>query len=522
MGAPEPIRSSASEMGRSAWRWLAAGMTALGLGASALAVDTTIVARAMGPGSSLYKDRNNDGIVTDADFALGAFALLGQGPDGDVDGDGVLTAADTIEAVAKILRGSQGDANGDAVIDEADLGAVLDAITGLADDLGKDANADGVMDELDFQYVLEKVLTSADAGVWSDTSIVLTQYLQQVRIEGAEAFMADQSDTPQHHVAITEGWMLPPRHSTEDSLEVWPPNHYKFRSLAWPDRRDDPARDPWPKHTKENSKKWPPNHNPRISSDWTEPLRHRYEDSRRGDPYHPWRHPQDHDTSGSDIAHNEFYSELWRRTPNHHRHRSVTWDPDGPTPATPPLDPNRIEHELSRSVLWPTDHVRSDSIVMPRPVPVVHASDVSCTWCLGSSCSEDDEAWRHPPGSPPCWRNPASELLRHGLQRSVVWPGSHGFTVSNNWQPHDRALSFAWPPNHVYNVSAGWPERLVPGQWPPNHLATVSQNPSAPTTRGPADWPTWPPNHDWLTTIRQVIEIPSGVAPFLPFVPAVP
>jgi hypothetical protein len=88
----------------------------------------------------------------------------------------------------------------------------------------------------------------------------------------------------------------------------------------------------------------------------------------------------------------------------------------------------------------------------------------------------------------------------------------HNWYYSETWIAHDIRYSIVYPPNHIGIVSNSWPRRILPGQWPANHLSTISNSPGSPAPPlGPADWPLWPQDHNWFTTIREIITIPGEV-----------
>lgn len=462
---------------------------------SAMAIDTMVAATAVGSKSSLFKDYNGDGIVTDSDILLGLHAQLGGGSDGDVDGDGQITAADALYAVDKALRSSFGDTNGDGNIDDADIVKIAEVIAQASQEAGKDPNADGVTDAYDLLYVLEKV---ADAetpnGIWGGDVSTITALFVQLRAEGVNAYYISQDDTPNHHRATSEGWTLPPLHETDASHGVWPDNHFKHLSVKWPDALNPPDGDPWLKHYKERSKQWPPNHTVRISSGWDRPADHDWQLSAERPPGH------DQQVSLDRTYHDDFYSKLWQRTPNHHRLVSLLWDPDGSSPD--------VSHVLDMSRRWPTDHQSYQSTLMPRVLPVDHSRDISMSWCCNGPAECDDD-----PALRDCdWTIP--ERLQHGIERSRAWPPSHHGTSSTSWQPHDARYSMVWPPNHTGEVSLTWPREMLPGTWPPNHLKATSDEYLTPDPP-PAVWPLFPANHDWFTTISDGLNIPLPSVPGL-------
>lgn len=451
----------------------------LAVAGTCLAVDTTVGVRGLPGGSSLLKDVNTDGVITDADIVLQLLDALGPGPDADRDGDGELTAADTVLAVEKLLLASCGDVNASEVVDADDLSDENTALMEGTTDPAFDANADGVVDGEDMLFVMDEVGNSAFVFVSSETTTWLAAYMVQARNEGSEALWTNQGDTKEHHVEISDDWTSPPGHSLESSHKVWPPNHMGPHSRTWPERTSQPP------HGVELSNLWPPNHRDSISRGWetTHESRISYRDEVHWrtrsyshmvpESHLEYRH-EAYTSARWDTLHDAWSSSRWRSTPNHRRMASYLWDPTGPG------QPDDHSQYVSRR--WPLNHDPQYSIRDNRVIPRVHEAAVTQEWT--------DQG--------------------HFASTSAGWPPMHYWYVSTQRISHEVRYSIVWPPNHHGAPSSTWPQRLLPGSWPPNHMEAQSNTPGSPAPPlGPADWPMWPQDHNWFHTIREIITLPG-------------
>lgn len=474
----------------------AANLTAL-----AGAVDTLTGVSGIAPSSSLLKDMNGDGLLTDSDIVVQLYDLLGPDPEGDVDGDGSASVLDTFRAVEKLVSGSCGDVDGSGTVDISDVDQYVASL--LASNLQPkdDVNTDGMYDSADLYLIYSKIGVD-DTGFTNGSSAVwLTALLIRARNDVIDAYYADQSSTNLHHLEISPGW----RDHEKERSNTWPPNHELDRSVLWPrwdhSRRASLVSSPPNEHAASLSVTWPANHLKRISSQWYEEheqfLSYRRDVLQRR-PGHNLEisfNQYIHSTTQSTLwgVHNESMSEFWKSTPNHRLNTSVTWT----------LDDNAqpILHRLAISRRWPPNHHRYDSntqIIIPRQ----HLKDVS-------------EEWMHPNGVP-----------FHALPVSMTWPPMHHRGESATWIiGHNASLSIAWPANHHGSISSLWPHRINPGTWPSSHHPDASNQTVQPQPRGPADWPAWPQDHNWWHTIREAITLPGEIVdPFVPLVgpPAIP
>ncbi|GJQ28858.1 MAG: hypothetical protein HBSAPP03_07420 [Phycisphaerae bacterium] len=452
------------------------------------AVDSTIGVRGLPSGSFFRRDFNGDGVLTDADVVLQLLDTLGPGPDPDADGDGVLTAADTLAAVEKILLASCSDVDTSGAVDHADLDTVSVAVLNGAVGMLCDVNLDGLVDGHDILIVMDNVgMPPDELAIWPSTSEWLAAYLQAARSQGPAPLWASQADTPEHHRELSDEWDHGPGHTLTQSRKAWPPNHMLSYSRDWPTDSGQPP------HTTTLSRLWPSSHRASVSREWDQS--HDRLTSYRED-VHWTSHSNSHmvsesyqdyhhspDNSGKwETLHSVWYSQRWRSTPNHTRRMSYLWDPDGPG--------HPDDHSEDESRRWPANHERFYSDRDHPIVPRVHAVAVT-------------QEWRD---------------FNHHTFVSSGWPPMHYRYYSGTWNAHDIRYSIVFPPNHHGLVSSSWPQRILPGQWPPNHLSTISNAPGMPPPPlGPADWPLWPQDHNWFTTIREIITLPGDMTnPFPP------
>lgn len=461
----------------------------------AIAVDTVLGVRGIPESSSLLKDFNNDQIITDADIVLQLLSILGDGPDADRDGDGVSTALDTVLAVEEAVKSSCGDLDKSGNVNLEDVDEFLVGFVAGDYSIKYDVNADGFVDSADLSLIFEKlelqdiVYLDGRAGVW------LPSMLVRARLEGDTALWLDQSATRKHNPEISEGWADTPPHSLSTSLGVWPANHERSSSLSWPSSDHgfiSSNTGGAPAHVANLSVLWPANHLSTISATWI--ATHQTEISYSEDVHnisHSSSSFHNHFTSYGEYNHRQERSELWTRphdqttstrwnfVPNHVKRLSNTWDRN--------FDGTARDHDVFLSRRWPPNHLGIDSRSNLK-IPRKHLKTISDGWI-------------------------------HGTFQSNAWPPMHSSHMSTNWGVggHTRALSFVWPPNHHGAVSGQWPPRISPGTWPANHNVEDSNQTSVPVPIGPADWPLWPANHDWFTTIREFSEIPDNITdPFVP------
>jgi len=426
-------------------------------------IDSRFVRQGFG-GTWLLADHNGDGVVSDIDAALKVWGSVGDMIGTDANGDGVVSAGDTAWLVTRMMSSAEGDVNGDGTVDEDDFHYAIHEVfeIGAFDPL-MDADGDLDNDLDDVLYVMGKV---DEPGFWRERSvgfIHVTMLVQEAGANGPGLFGLDYSDTRGHLVVLSDG--RDRRDHQQAASESWPANHERNMSLGWPAPGD---------HFD-----WPANHPLSVSGGWLPPPEHTtYATSQNPAAYHT---PQ--------------WSHKWRDAPGHALVHSLTWDPDGPGP---------LEHALDSSRRFPPNHTLAQTQEDPEQ-PGYHYEVLTCEWYSGSA---------------PCV--PYNPAIDPGHPRPFLrWPPSHHTRNSESWISHSQTLSMSWPPNHRGAASATWPERVFPGpgRYPPNHILSRSaeddQGMPLPT-RGPSDWPFWPQDHDWFTTIREGLDVPLKVIPLLP------
>lgn len=416
--------------------------------------DSTVVSGDLA-GSSLVADRTGDCQITDIDIAVTALLQLDLSAIGDLDGDGVITANDKIEAIKRLILKSYGDVNGDGAVDLNDVAqAMQDA--GVGATIESDANMDGKTDGEDVLYIVD---TLGGETPWriDDIAGELYSVMSQVEAEGgADTFLNAEAcvgGNTEHREAISDSWYVPGTDHRRSLSRRWPNNHLYSISKSW-DIVDHSV-------ATSHDDKWPADHEGTYSCTWSHPAAPG-NDACFPDGEHSFAisnaHPGEHEVARSD---------LWQHAPGHLYSRSQTW----------PTDP--MEHDPAISRTWPGNHF----------------FDISD----GGGVSGHHEAY-----SVYDWPND------HGTHRSQNWPPSHAKSVSTSWAPgHSDPWSFRWPSNHTSFVSATWDPGSYPTQWPPNHVASYSEQQNQP---GPWE-ETWPRGHTRWDSIREIRDL---VPPLLP------
>lgn len=453
------------------------------------AADTSIGVNGVSEKSTMLKDVNGDGFVSDADLVIQLYDALGPDPEGDVDGDGSATAYDTVIAVEKTIATSCGDVDFSGSVDFSDVEDYIDALAGSEADFKYDVNLDGVVDSEDLVLIYSKIEVDGSVYTTPQAAVWLPARLIRARNEGIQAYW-EAKKSPGHHVEISNSY----RDHSQGTSNQWPDNHEFLVSGQWPDFTghswmDSMQMEPPRTHVRDSSSTWPANHRAAASTTWInthdrelsyrEKI-HETETSNNhavANSFQTYSHSQV--TSASwERPHDEALSNLWTHAPGHMQVTSVTWDrkPDG-TPQ---------QHTVSTSYGWPPNHEGTDSRSDGTSVyPHEHIAAVSGTWI-------------------------------HNAQNSSTWPPMHDWLLSTTWvRGHQPANSLSWVPNHHGVVSSTWPERTNPGVWVPNRLQQQSLKDGSPLppSRGPADWPLWPQDHNWFNSIKDVLPLIPDSAP---------
>ncbi len=388
--------------------------------------------------------------------------LLAIAPVIDRDGDGALTAEDTVLTIEQMLASSFGDVNQDHVINSDDGDEfVLELIAGGEDTPRIDTSTDGFLD-----------LDDADAVLNPDVTQVPIHYRSLAsRLYGLVSAIEWSRNPDSLRGAVGPGTRVPQPHV--QSISHYPSTHSAWQSMNYPNNHIIEVTRNWTtppapgpnhttavsdnRHTLSSSKStWPPNHSFTVSETW------------------------------EIDSHSYARSELWYPHPNHAVVASTTWPGN---------------HSFDTSDGYPPGHQRSYSTTR-EPTP--HAIAVSASW--------------YPPSYPPNGPHESyySNNPTHGKQNSDNWPPSHHMEVSDSWPPmHGLAASLLWPPGHVTRVSGGWPPDRRP-LWPPNHVQTRSEQDQLPTKPLLPNWPLLPEGHSYLTTVKDFYGIfvpPDGGEP---------
>lgn len=373
--------------------------------------------------------------------------LLEASPAIDRDGDGVLTAEDTIRTIEQILASSFGDINQDCAVTDGDVDEfALDLLDGSEDVTRRDTSTDGFVDMEDLQIVVDPEVTQVRVSYRAMASNLygVVSAIQWARNPAsARNTSGPGTRNPQPHLQTISNY--PSTHDWLTSTQ-YPNNHTLTVSQNW---SSPPP--PGPNHTtsvssnrhtlSSSSSSWPPNHSYSMSESW------------------------------NNDTHSTSRSELWYPHPNHAVSRSASWPGN---------------HTVDVSDGYPPGHAHADSRER-KPSDHVHA--VSASW--------------YPPGYPEgphdAWY---SNHTNHGKQNSDNWPPSHHDEVSKQWPPmHGLASSLLWPPGHVTYVSGGWPTDRRP-LWPPNHVEARSAQDRMPTQPLIPNWPLLPEGHSYFTTVK--------------------
>lgn len=411
-------------------------------------------------GSSLAKiDFDDDCVVTLRDIAIGIYLEL-QAKDlagVDSDGDGVLSANDTIEQIGQILAASVSDPDKSGATDEADVAKVLVDVSSSSQDAGSDVTQDATLDggdvgEIGGQLGRTNVMNYAKAQsviyaymgrvAPSIESGLFGWHTAQTEADCGGFGGGNWPDDDTHYELTSQNY--PPYHA-EAVSRVFPGNHMVSTSGSWPAPvcESGIVRDSceWPGDVEH----WPPNHNVTVSESWND----------------------------APDGHSEVHSFQWRNRPDHFYETSATWGPD---------------HEMEISRMWPSGHTKHYSDLNSGNLPESHHDMLSGTW---------DRAPIH-----------SDEL-------SALWPPNHRKYVSSTWgMSHNGLYSMLWPATHVGSVSEGWPTGVPPRSWPPNHNGPVSSRDS--NALPPMPMELLPPDHTYFTTANGLFQLPFPDMPWPP------
>lgn len=237
-----------------------------------------------------------------------------------------------------------------------------------------------------------------------------------------------------------------------------PTDHLRGVSSTWP-----PSAPRW----------WPANHLVSISHQWNpEPVPH---DSQRSNNDWPTPQPDPHAMSISSSwpsNHTRGVSRTYPASPEHQVSTSRSWPPshDVAASSTWTVDPPHNHDKTISRAYWP-GHSSLDSRL--RVVPPSHQAAITSDWGHGVNMSSDR-----------------------------LWPPNHHGTVSLTWGPplvHNMDRSASFPPSHLRDASRTW---AGPEFWPLNHTASMSAGWGEPSNR---DWPLFPPDHSWFTTMSPLL-----------------
>ena len=352
----------------------------------------TVISRPLELSALSPRDLTGDCVVNDADYAVGFVVRMEAiyGPEmnpGDLDGDGVVTASDQIEALARLVRASFG------VVAASDGEVGVDDITVVAASFGTraisyDLTGDGLVGNSDLIEVVSRYGDRPNGHEVYQIARELYTYLGLVAEHGVEAFMASgcafgTQPPPGHIVGVSRTWpriappWWPPNHQTsvsnmyDDHLTAtsatYPPNHHADVSAGWEDEDND-------SHDEALSATWPPSHWADASRSWDE------------------EEPGDHDQASSATWFPNHWGSASRNRefpPEHGATVSGGWD-HGTDRSSQEFPPNHIfgvsqsygPHSVGVSVSWPPSHVRgaSNSWPGPMPWPPSHIATRSSEW----------------------------------------------------------------------------------------------------------------------------------------------
>jgi len=413
-------------------------------------------------GSSLADlDFTGDCVPTLRDFAVVVYLeLKAKGLlEVDTDGDGELTANDTILQIRKIIAASVADPDQNGVTDATDLSVVVDDIISNVNDPGADVTQDGEVDGSDILLVGDQISRTnvVDFVKAADAIYGYIGLIAPLVDDGSLGWHTAQTsgdcngfggenwpDDDQHYPRTSQ--LYPPVSEHQVLISrIYPPNHSISVSVRWPNPEySNPLFEPphfdWP----DNVENWPPNHFTEASASW------------------------DDDWPDGPGEHSEQHSLRWRSKPGHFYSVSSTWPTD------------LYLHSIELSERWPVNHAEIVSREGLMPTPAGHVMAISVGW--------------HPSG-----------ISGHLAVVSGRWPPSHTRVVSQNWGTHLIAWSVSWPANHQGSTSSGWPVDFYPN-WPANHngITTRSDHQQGP----PIPPAIFPPDHTYFTTIRDILSIP--------------
>ncbi len=414
-------------------------------------------------GSSLAAlDFDLDCVLTVRDVAVGVYLELRARDllSVDTDGDGALTANDTIAQIRQVLAASVADPDASGVTDGLDLSKVTgDIATGSVDaasDVNRDASIDGSdvvevggqlgrTNVVDFDRAAGVVY--AHIGLVSASIEAGTFGWHTARSEeDCGGFGGDNwPDDNTHYELSSQNY--PPYHGLSVS-RVFPGNHLVSTSNSWPEPDCEPSLLPtqpavceWPGDVG----RWPANHNRTVSESWSE----------------------------SPDGHSEIHSFQWRNRPDHFYSVSTTWLPD---------------HDMEISTVWPSGHAREFSDAKWGNHPESHHESLTATW------------QRHP---------------AHVASLSALWPPNHRKYISQSWgSSHSGLYSMLWPATHARSTSEGWPIGIPPRSWPPNHNGPLSNDNR--NALPPMPMELLPPDHTYFTTANGIFQLPFPDMPWPP------
>lgn len=436
------------------------------LAASVRAAPNTAINGSLDGSELLKADLNGDCVIDIVDVMFAVDPLLGDALRGqpDQDGDGVVTANDTVVAIRKAVYLSFGDANADGVVDVQDVMMVLYRIGDpLPSLIEADVDLDGVVSINDLSIVMSRQGDMVRLPRAADAVDRIFLALGSFREVGRDAFLRNcgtgGADPCDHSQGISGSY--PSSHGTIASWN-YPDNHLRSISSGW----DLPPENPGGGHGvwASGESGWPGNHVAAASQTWNSPP---------PGPHVP--------ATSSGSAHSTSISrQQWHFAPGHRSDISVWW-------------PNPHEQIVSRS--YPPNH---DPSLSRQRQFTPHRRDISDSW---------GDRPHNPQTSSGGMYNPV-----HGLEFSSTWPRNHEPLVSATWpgrSHHDVATSAAWPTNHVVTMSQSWPPSTIP-QWPASHSGQCSNSWGAPP---PVQFPLFPENHDQWTTATSLLPLIPIVFP---------
>ncbi len=416
------------------------------------------------------RDMNGDCGISDMDVSMMIHDRLMQQYGAalaveDLNGNGQSDGEDMMLAIIATIKSAYGKvAPADAPVDWTDVAALCEKID--QQDPSADVNFDDAKNGLDLLAVFENFDGTFFQSELNQVAGSVFEYIGLFVEQGRDAFMATHCAEQTHQSGTSNTW--PERHP-----KWWKPNHVTSVSDSFNEPEppghlyQDSRREPYPRaHSATVSERWPANHARVASSTWPPPTQ---------------RPAPEHSTTASQIEpppplppmHRTSHSANWPA--GHGWAASETWTPT---------------HAVQASRTWWPEHLRGDSSGSSPVIPPMHATHVTDTW--GHTVA-------------------GSETPR--------WPPNHGVRISECWGPmHQGALSVSYPPNHAVDASNSWPGPRP--SWPPSHVRSASESWEEPTPgSGPSTWPAFPPNHNWFSTFRDVV---NPVIPRFPFRPRPP